>query len=51
MNMSYVHQLSRLFKARLTTVQKENLRYHLKRRTPVLCGADAEKYTNGNGAG
>ena len=38
------------FKA-LTDEHKDNLRWHMEKGTPVVCGADAELYTDGRGGG
>jgi hypothetical protein len=35
----------------LTKKQKANLRYHLKKRTRVLCGDMAYEYVDGEGGG
>lgn len=36
---------------RLEEDEKENLRFHAKRRTPILCGKWAAWWTDGDGAG
>lgn len=35
----------------LPSKAKENLRYHLKAKTPILCGRAGKFYTDGKGAG
>jgi hypothetical protein len=51
MNKAMAFENLKLAFSTFTKAQKENVLYHLKKGTPILCGEAATLYTNGIGGG